>query len=102
MAAFTDSVEHVVAHIASLVVRASANGLPGGKTLQEYQTEGRYNYPPSFAAAVIFVVLFGIAAAVNLFQLFRHRAWFWWVMNFAVISKYPLAACNLRSVSCVV
>jgi len=87
MAAFTDSVEHVVAHIASLVVRASANGLPGGKTLQEYQTEGRYNYPPSFAAAVIFVVLFGIAAAVNLFQLFRHRAWFWWVMNFAVIME---------------
>lgn len=88
MATFVGSIEHAIAHTSRLVARdQNTTDLPGGKTLQEYNTQGRYDYDPSFAAAIIFLVLFAIATAINLFQFFRHRAWFWWVMNFAVISK---------------
>ncbi|RMZ81940.1 hypothetical protein DV737_g2305, partial [Chaetothyriales sp. CBS 132003] len=79
------AVENAVARVLNLVARSyTSTGLPGGKTAAEFAREGRYNYPPSFAAAIVFAVLFGLAMAINLFQLFRHRAWFWWVMNFAV------------------
>ena len=60
---------------------------PGGKTNAQYATEGRFDYPPSFAAAVLFLVLYVIVVLANLILIFRHRAWFWWVMNLAVISK---------------
>ncbi|KAJ9619709.1 uncharacterized protein PV06_00009 [Exophiala oligosperma] len=88
MATFVGSIEHAIAHTSRLVARdQNTTDLPGGKTLQEYNTQGRYDYDPSFAAAIIFLVLFAIATAINLFQFFRHRAWFWWVMNFAVIME---------------
>lgn len=58
-----------------------------GKTPEEFATQGRFKYPPSFAASVIFTVIYGVAMVVNLAQMFRHRAWFWWVMNLAVASK---------------
>jgi hypothetical protein len=35
-----------------------------------------YDYAPSLAAAVIFVVLFAISTALHLFQSIRKRAWF--------------------------
>jgi len=83
------ALEHPIAHLVSLVARDySGTEFPGGKTLQQWETEGRFSYVPSFAAAVIFAVLFGLAVLVNLGQLFRHRAWFWWSMNFAVMREY--------------
>lgn len=82
-------VDAALAHAVNLVARSySATGLPGGKTAAEYAVEGRYSYVPSFAAAIIFSALFGLALVINVYQLFRHRAWFWWVMNFAVLSKH--------------
>lgn len=91
MATFVGNIEHAIVHLSKLVARDdNSTDLPGGKTLQEWENQGRYNYDPSFAASVIFLVLFAIATAINLFQFFRHRAWFWWVMNFAVISKSSL------------
>ncbi|KIW16868.1 hypothetical protein PV08_04058 [Exophiala spinifera] len=88
MATLVGNIEGALAHLSTLVTRdVSDTGLPGGKTLQEYETQGRFNYDPSFAASVIFLVLFAIAAAINIFQFFRHRAWFWWVMNFAVLME---------------
>lgn len=81
------ALEKAMAHL-SLVARQHSNGdSVNGKTPQQWATEGRYNYPPSFAAAIVFLVLFGIAMVVNWIQLIRHRAWFWWVMNFAIASK---------------
>lgn len=80
--------EQPIAHLVSLAARSYNNtGLPGGKTPEQWATEGRFSYVPSLAAAVIFAVLFGIAVVINLGQMVRHRAWFWWSMNFAVLSK---------------
>ncbi len=76
-----------VSHLLTLAARAfSSTGLPGGKTPAEYAAEGRYNYVPTLSAAIIFTVLFGICAVINWVQFFRHRAWFWWMMNAAILS----------------
>ena len=76
--------------VADLTVRnvAPSSTLPGGKTPAQYAVQGRFNYVPSFPAALIFLALFLILVLANLFLIFRHRAWFWWVMNLAVISKF--------------
>lgn len=89
MAASTAGFHASISQLFELARRAldENDELPGGKTIAEFAKEGRYNYPPSFAAAVVFSVIYAIAMAVNLVQLVRHRAWFWWVMNFAVASK---------------
>ncbi len=58
-----------------------------GKTEAQWEAEGRYNYPPSFAAAVVFLVLYVIITGFNLFQFIFYRAWFWWPMVFAILSK---------------
>ena len=65
----------------------STTGLPGNKTQEQYNTEGRYNYVPSLAAAVIFLVLWIIIGGTQLFQYFYYRAWFWWVMLLAITRK---------------
>ncbi|EXJ79695.1 hypothetical protein A1O3_07977 [Capronia epimyces CBS 606.96] len=68
-----------------LVARAvDHNPDKGHKTPAEFAREGRYNYVPSFAPAVVFCVIYAIAMTINLGQFIRHRAWFWWVMNFAI------------------
>ncbi|KAI1626928.1 RTA1 like protein-domain-containing protein [Exophiala viscosa] len=92
-------VDAAVAGAVNLVARSySATGLPGGKTAAEYAVEGRYSYVPSFAAAIIFCVLFGLAFVINVYQLFRHRAWFWWVMNFAVLMELVGYIARARSI----
>ena len=68
-----------------LVLRSS---LPGGKTPEEYAAEGRYNYVPSFTAAVVFVVIYFILILINCFQFYWHRSWFWWPMLLAVSSMF--------------
>lgn len=35
-----------------------------------------YRYDPSLAAAVLFIVLFGIATLLHSFQLLRKRTWY--------------------------
>ncbi|EMR66682.1 hypothetical protein MGN70_001215 [Eutypa lata] len=35
-----------------------------------------YRYDPSMGAALLFVILFGISSALHLFQLVRHRTWY--------------------------
>ncbi|KIW71427.1 hypothetical protein PV04_03596 [Phialophora macrospora] len=79
----------VVPHLVHLASRAADNdNRPGNKSPQDFATEGRYNYPPSFAAAVFFLIVFAAVLAVNVFQFFWHRAWFWWVMIFAVTLEF--------------
>jgi hypothetical protein len=58
-----------------------------GKTDAQWEAEGRYNYPPSFAAAVVFLALYVIITGFNLFQYIFYRAWFWWPMVFAILRK---------------
>jgi len=82
---------NVIPQLLHLTARSYGNG-PGDKTPAEFAIEGRYDYAPSFAAAVVFVVLFGIGLFANIFQFFWHKAWFWWVMILAVSCK-----CNLAS-----
>ena len=77
----------VVPQLLQLVTRAANDNDQGNKTPQQFAKEGRYDYVPSFAAAVIFLILFGAVLAANVFQFFLHRAWFWWVMIFAVACK---------------
>lgn len=36
----------------------------------------KYFYQPNLAAAIIFLVLFGIAAALHSYQMIRTRTWF--------------------------
>jgi len=72
--------------IAKLTAR-DATGGPSDKTPAQYAREGRYNYDPSFAASVVFAVLYAIVVLANLVQIVRHRAWFWWVMNLGVLCK---------------
>ena len=61
-----------------------------GKTPEQWDKEGRYNYEPSSAGAVIFLALYAIATLTNLFQYVWYRSWFWWPMVFAVISTETL------------
>lgn len=35
-----------------------------------------YFYPPSLPAAIIFVILFGVAAMLHFYQMVRTRTWF--------------------------
>lgn len=60
---------------------------PGNKTSEAFKHQGYFNYSPSFGAAVLFTILFAFVALANVFLFFRHRAWFWWSMNLAIISK---------------
>ncbi len=73
-----------ILHLLELVSRAPRSE----KTPEQIATQGRYNYTPSVAAAVIFLVIYAIAMVLNQVQMFWHRAWFWWVMNLAVASKW--------------
>lgn len=96
MAPMADTLSEALFPFLAELAKRDGSPNPGGKTDAQYKTQGRYNYAPSFAAAVIFVVLYAIVVLANLFLLFRHRAWFWWAMNLAVISKCFLsvgAAC---------
>ncbi|KIX93629.1 uncharacterized protein Z520_10535 [Fonsecaea multimorphosa CBS 102226] len=79
-----DAVGQSMPHLLQLASRH----VPGTKSPQEFAKEGRYDYVPSFAAAVVFLVLFGIAMITNLGQMFWHRSWFWWSMNFAVAMEF--------------
>jgi hypothetical protein len=63
----------------------------GDKSPQQFAKEGRFSYTPSFGAAVLFVILFAIVTLANVFLFFRHRSWFWWSMNLAVVSQYPFS-----------
>lgn len=36
----------------------------------------KYFYQPSLAAALVFVILFGIAAIIHFYQMIRTRTWF--------------------------
>jgi len=74
-----------------LVVRQL--GRPGNKSPEAFAHQGRYAYTPSFATAVLFLVLFAIVTLANVFLFFRHRSWFWWSMNLAVISE---SSCRLE------
>jgi hypothetical protein len=76
----------VLPHALQLVSRDDS-GPFHGKTPEEWATEGRYNYPPSFAAAIIFCILFGAVLILHVVQFFWHRAWFWWVLIFGVVCK---------------
>ena len=77
----------IVPNLLQLTSRSVNENAPGNKTPADFAKEGRYNYAASFAAAIVFLVLFGIALAMNIVQFFWHRAWFWWVMIFAVTCK---------------
>lgn len=35
-----------------------------------------YNYQPSMAAAIIFIILFGVATSLHFVQMIRSRVWF--------------------------
>jgi hypothetical protein len=59
-----------------------------GKTPEEWAVEGRYHYPPSFAAAAVFLVVYILATLINLCQFFFYRTWFWWPMVLGVASEY--------------
>ena len=80
--------ETLVPHLLEFTARAvNDTNDDGNKTPAQFAKEGRYSYVPSFGAAVVFLILFGVVLAANLVQWFYHRAWFWWVMIFAVSCK---------------
>lgn len=37
---------------------------------------GTYDYQPSIPAAIVFASLFGATSILHIFQLVRHRTWF--------------------------
>ncbi|OCT54897.1 Protein RTA1 [Cladophialophora carrionii] len=83
----------VIPHLVHLVARAADDDTndgdrPGNKSPEQFASQGRYNYAPSFAAAVIFLILFSAVLAANVVQFIWHRAWFWWVMIFAVSLEF--------------
>lgn len=84
------SVGKMLAPVMHELVARSNSSLPQGKTQAEYDSQGRYNYTPSKAAAIAFCILYIIIVAYNLFQYFYHRSWFWWSMVLAVISTSSL------------
>ena len=83
-------IEDIIPQLLHLTARSYGNG-PGDKSPAELLREGRYDYVPSFAAAVVFLVLFGIGLFANIFQFFWHKAWFWWVMILAISCRCNLA-----------
>jgi hypothetical protein len=87
--------DNIMSSLLHLAVRTTGEKLPGNKSPEQFAVQGRYYYAPSFAAAVIFCVLFGIVLSVQIYQFFRHRAWFWWVMILAITCKSEEIAWNL-------
>ncbi|OAP56868.1 hypothetical protein AYL99_08980 [Fonsecaea erecta] len=83
-----DAMGQSIPHLLLLTSRSFNGSEPGDKSPQDFAKEGRYNYVPSFAAAVIFLVLYGLALIMNLGMMFWHRSWFWWSMNFAVAMEF--------------
>jgi hypothetical protein len=79
--------DYLMSGLLYLAARSTSEQLPNKKTPAELAVEGRYYYPPSLAAAVIFAVLFGLMLCAHIYQFFRHRAWFWWVMILAITCK---------------
>lgn len=68
----------------------------GGDTLHllvarqsSIDTDGFYQFNPSNAAAIIFVLVNLVALFINNFQFFLYRAWFWWPMTLGMISECP-------------
>ncbi|KAJ4524229.1 hypothetical protein HRR83_002349 [Exophiala dermatitidis] len=64
MAGFQGPLYQLV-QLAARAVDDNNQELPGGKSPAEYAKQGRYNYAPAFAPAVVFSVLYAIAMAVN-------------------------------------
>ncbi|EXJ71924.1 uncharacterized protein A1O5_04425 [Cladophialophora psammophila CBS 110553] len=77
-----------IPHLLFLASRSVNGSEPGDKSPQEFAKQGRYDYVPSFAAAVVFIALYAVALITNLGQMFWHRSWFWWSMNFAVALEF--------------
>ncbi len=89
MAPFANAIAEVMLPVAHQLLARDSTVKPQhqGKTPEQWDKEGRYNYEPSFAAAVMFLALYVAATVINLFQYALYRAWFWWPMNLAVISE---------------
>ncbi|KAH0846756.1 hypothetical protein AYO21_07877 [Fonsecaea monophora] len=83
-----DALGRSIPTLLQLASRAVNESESGNKSPQDFAKEGRYNYVPSFAASVIFLVLYGAASITNLGMMFWHRSWFWWSMNFAVAMEF--------------
>lgn len=50
-----------------------------------------YRYDPSKAAAVIFLILFGVATLAHVFLMIRHRTWYFVPFIIGLICKSTLS-----------
>lgn len=48
-----------------------------------------YNYEPSLPAAAVFVIIFTTSALVHLWQMFRHRTWYFIPFLIGCLCKLP-------------
>lgn len=55
-----------------------------------YEGWTAYEYYPSMAAAVIFIILFGTVTLLHTYHLFRTRTWFFIPMVIGAYCKSPL------------
>lgn len=53
-----------------------------------------YNYEPSLAAAAAFVIIFTITTLVHLWQMFRHRTWYFIPFLIGCLCKYHFPNIN--------
>lgn len=54
-----------------------------------------YNYKPSLPAAAAFVIIFTATALVHMWQVFRHRTWYFIPFLIGCLCKYPcLQTCD--------
>lgn len=88
MAPFTATFASAALELSAILAARQTTNEPGDKSPALFAEQGRYAYTPSFAAAVAFLVLFGILTITNIWLFFRHRSWFWWSMNLAVLMEF--------------
>lgn len=62
----------------------------------EYACNANYNYNPSFAAALVFSILFFITTALHVFQAFKYHKKFCWVIIMGAL--WELISFVLRSI----
>lgn len=55
-----------------------------------------YYFEPSLPAAILFVILFGLATIAHSFQMLRSRTWFMIPFVIGGICEYILTDLNLR------
>ena len=73
-------VSHLLNHISTMSTTTPTTASRTSQTASptSFEFDGPWLYDPNLPAAIIFLVLYGITAALHIFQMIRYKKWFCW------------------------